>query len=112
MSLVVISSAYHLCSVHVLCVCVLFVICCVYPACLCGSVLCDQEHTFPPLRYDMALLSVSRLTCGTWSLRVEYCVAIVLADSAHCVSVVLVGCSMFLTRVASSCRMEWEKRVC
>ena len=48
-SLVVIASAYHLCSVHVLCVCVLFVItCCVYPACLCGSVLCDQEHTFHP----------------------------------------------------------------
>ena len=44
--------------------------------------------------------------------RVEYCVAIVLADSAHCVSVVLVGCSMFLTRVASSCSVEWEKRVC
>ena len=47
--LVVIASAYHLCSVHVLCVCVLFVItCCVYHACWCGSVLCDQEHTFHP----------------------------------------------------------------
>ena len=51
-SLVVIASAYHLCSVHVLCICVFFVICCVYPACLCGRVhvLCDQEHAFPLLR--------------------------------------------------------------
>ena len=27
--------------------------------------------------------------------RVEYCVDIVFADSAHCVSVVLVGCAFF-----------------
>ena len=69
------------------------------------SVLCDQEHTFT-LEVDMALLSVSRLTCGTCMVsRVEYCVDIVFADSAHCVSVVG-GLCMFLTRVASSCRME------
>ena len=57
--------AYHLCSVHVLCVCVLFVMtCCVYPACLCGRVCCVTRT----LEVDMALLSVSRLMCGTWSL--------------------------------------------
>ena len=78
----------HLCSVHVLCVCVLFVItCCVYPACLCGRVCCVTRSTLSTL--DMALLSVSRLTCGTWG--VECCVDIVFADSAHCVSAVLVG---------------------
>ena len=50
-SLGVIASAYRLCSVHVLCVCVLFVItCCVYPACLCGRLCCltMQEHAFHP----------------------------------------------------------------
>ena len=31
------------------------------------SVLCDQEH-LSTLEVDMALLSVSRLTCGSWSL--------------------------------------------
>ena len=67
---VVIASTYHLCSVHVLCVSVLFVItCCVYPACLCGSVLCDRSTLSTcTLEVDMALLSVSRLTHGTWSL--------------------------------------------
>ena len=65
----VIASAYHLCSVHVLYVCVLFVItCCVYPACLCGRVCCVTRSTLSTLEVDMALLSVSRLTCGTWSL--------------------------------------------
>ena len=70
------------------------------------SVLCDQEHLFPPLRYGHG--SVVSESADVWYMvsRVEYCVAIVLADSAHCVSVVLVRCSMFLTRVASSCRME------
>ena len=50
-SLVVIASAYHLCSVHVLCVymCVVCYMLCV-PSCLCGNVLCDQEHAFQPLR--------------------------------------------------------------
>ena len=62
-------SAYHLCPVHVLCVCMLFVItCCVYPACLCGRVCCLTRSTLSTLEVDMALLSVSRLTCGTWSL--------------------------------------------
>ena len=48
---IVITSAYHLCSVHVLCVymCVVCYMLCV-PSCLCGNVLCDQEHTFRPLR--------------------------------------------------------------
>ena len=64
----VIASAYHLCSVHVLCVCVLFVITCVYPACLCDSVCCLTRSTLSTLEVDMALLSVSRPTCGTWSL--------------------------------------------
>ena len=65
---VVIASAYHLCSVHVLCVCVLFVTtCCVYPACLCGRVCCVTRSTLSTLEVDMALLSVSHLTCGTWS---------------------------------------------
>ena len=68
-SLVVIASAYHLCSVHVLCVCVLFVItCCVYPTCLCGRVCCVTRSTLSTLEVDMALLPVSRLTCGSWSL--------------------------------------------
>ena len=90
----VIASAYHLCSVHVLCVCVLFVVtCCVYPACLCGRVCCATRSTLSTLEVDMALLSVSRLTCGTWSL--EWNIVIVIADLAHCVSVVLVGCSCF-----------------
>ena len=90
----VIASAYHLCSVHVLCVCVLFVVtCCVYPACLCGRVCCVTRSTLSTLEVDMALLSVSRLTCGTWSL--EWNIVIVIADLAHCVSVVLVGCSCF-----------------
>ena len=82
------------------CVCVLFVIICVDPACLCGSVLCDHCRHGP----------VVSESADMWYMvsRVEYCVGIVLADSAHCVSVVLVGCSMFLTRVASSCRMERE----
>ena len=93
---VVIASAYHLCSVHVLCVCVLFVTtCCVYPACLCGRVCCVTRSTLSTLEVDMALLSVSPLTCGTRVSRVEYCVDIVFADSAHCVSVVLVGCACF-----------------
>ena len=62
-------SAYHLCSVHVLCVCVLLVItCCVFPACLCGRVCCVTRSTLSTLEVDMALLSVSQLTCGTWSL--------------------------------------------
>ena len=60
----VIASAYHLCSVHVLCVCVLFVICCVYPACLCVRVCCVTRRVLSTLEVDMALLSVSRLVCG------------------------------------------------
>ena len=40
--------------------------------------------------------------------RVKYCVDIVLADSAHSVSVVLVVCSMFLTRVAF--HSGWSER--
>ena len=68
-SLLVIASAYHLCSVHVLCVCVLFVITyCVYPAWLCGRVCCVTRSTLSTLEVDMALLPVSRLTCGSWSL--------------------------------------------
>ena len=64
-----IASVYYLCPVHVLCVCVLFVItCCVYPACLCGRVCCVTRSTLSTLEVDMALLSVSRLTCGSWSL--------------------------------------------
>ena len=44
----------------------------------------------------MALLSVSRLMCVWYMVsRVDYCVDIVFADSAHCVSVVLVGCTCF-----------------
>ena len=56
-------------------------------------VLCDQEHTFPPLRYRHD--PVVSESADVWCMvsRVEYCVAIVLADSAHCVSVVLV-CSV------------------
>ena len=76
----------------VLRVCVLFVItctCCVYPACLCGKVCCVTRSTLSILEVDMALLSVSRLTCGSWSLDWN----IVFADSAHCVLVVLVGCA-------------------
>ena len=54
------------------------------------------RSTLSTLEVDMALLSVSRLTCGTYMVsRVEYCVDIVFADSAHCVSVVLVGCACF-----------------
>ena len=51
-SLVVIASAYLLCSVHVLCVYVLFVIIMLCVPCMFvwPSVLCDQEHTFPSLR--------------------------------------------------------------
>ena len=83
---------------HVLCVSVVVVICCVYPACLCGRVhvLCDQEHTFSTLETYGPVVSES---ADVWYMvcRVEYCVDIVLADSAHCVSVVLVVCSMFLT---------------
>ena len=48
-----------------------------------------SRSTLSTLEVDMALLSVSRLMCGTWGK--EYCVDVVLADSAHCVSVVLVG---------------------
>ena len=46
----VIASAYHLCSVHVLCVCVLFVIIMLCVPCMfvCQSVLCDKEDTFHP----------------------------------------------------------------
>ena len=54
------------------------------------------RSTLSTLEVDMALLSVSQLTCGSWSLEcMEYCVDIVFADSAHCVSVVLVGCACF-----------------
>ena len=51
------------------------------------SVLCDHAGAhFSTLEVDMALLSVSQLTCGSCIVhRVEYCVDIVLADSAHCV---------------------------
>ena len=75
-----------ICVVHVY-VCIVGYMLCVPCMFVWHSVLCDQEHTFPPLRcMDMALLSVSQLTCGTCMVhRVEYCVDIVLADSAHCV---------------------------
>ena len=86
-----------MCSVHVLCVCVLFVItCCVYPVCLCGRVCCVTRSTLFTLEVDMALLSVSRLKGGIYMVSgVEYCVDVVFTDSAHCVSVVLVGCACF-----------------
>ena len=50
-SLLVIASAYHLCSVHVLCVCMCAVCCnmlCVPCMFVWQSVLCEQEHTFHP----------------------------------------------------------------
>ena len=89
------------------CVCVLFVItCCVYPACLRGRVCCVTRSTLSTLEVDMALLSVSWLMCVWYMVsRVDYCVDIVFADSAHCVSVV-VGLCMFLARVASSYSIE------
>ena len=89
----VIASEYHLCSVHVLCVCVLFVIYCVYPACLCVRVCCVTRRALSTLEVDMALLSVSRLVCGAWSL--EQNVVLTLSLLTHlivsCVGV-SVGC--------------------
>ena len=99
----VIASAYHLCSVHVLCECVLFIICCLYPACLCVRVCCVIRRALSTLEVDMALLSVSRLWCMVSGA--ECCVDIVLADSPHC-ELCRCVCRMFLTRVASSYRME------
>ena len=113
-SLVMITSAYLL---HMFCACVVCIhVCCLlYVACSCVAcrLCCVTRNTFSVCEVDMALLSVNQLTCGVYMVsRVECCVDIVLADSAHCVLVVMVGCSVFLTRSACSCRMEWEKKIC
>ena len=86
-------SPYHLCSVHVLCVCVLFVICCVYLACLCVRVCCVTRRALSTLEVDMALLSVSRLVCGAWSLEQNVVLTVSLLTHliVSCVSV-SVGC--------------------
>ena len=91
----VIASAYHLCSVHVLCVCVLFVICCVYPACLCVRVCCVTRRALSTLEVDMALLSVSRLVCGAWSL--EQNVVLTLSLLIHLIVSCQCVCRMFLS---------------
>ena len=55
----------------VFCACVVcmwvvcFVLCCVYPACLCVRVCCVTRRALSTLEVDMALLSASRLVCGT-----------------------------------------------
>ena len=72
-----------ICVVHVCVYCLLYVVCTLH---VCVAVCCVTRSTHSTLDIDMALLSVSQLTCGTCMVhRIEYCVDIVLTDSAHCV---------------------------
>ena len=72
--------------------CVVCYMLCVPCMFVCQSVLCDKEG-LSTLEVDMALLSVSRLVCGVWSLEQNPVLTLSLLTHliVSCVSV-SVGC--------------------
>ena len=114
-SLVVIASAYHFvfcaCAVCMCDVCY-YVVCTLH---VCVAMCCVTRTLFHPWGRHGPVVSES---VDVWYMvsRVKYC-DVVLADSAHCGSVVLVGCSMFLTRELlhagwcerRGCKVHWSR---